>query len=103
MREPSNLREHGLMSYNRHRLRVIARTCLFIAVLGWASCVAQQLTGKWEGAYSESRRMIVFGIDFESETKGMLQILGQQIGVTATRGMEALRYAQVALIPRFSR
>jgi len=74
------------MSYNRHRLRVIARTCLFIAVLGCASCVAQQLTGKWEGAYSESRRMIVFGIDFESETKGMLQILGQQIGVTATRG-----------------
>ena len=56
-----------------------------LILLGCAPCFAQQLTGAWEGTYSESRRVIVFRIDFESETKGTLQILGKQIPITAMR------------------
>jgi hypothetical protein len=59
----------------------IALICIFLILPG--SCFAQRLTGKWEGTYSEARRVIVFRIDFESETKGMLQILGKQIPITA--------------------
>jgi hypothetical protein len=73
------------MFSNRYRLRVIALICVFIVSLAGVSCAAQQLTGKWEGTYPESRRVIVFGVDFDSETKGTLQILGQQMSVTATR------------------
>jgi hypothetical protein len=57
--------------------------CVFLILSG--SCFAQRLTGKWEGTYSESRRVIVFSIEFESETRGTLQILGKQIPVSAKR------------------
>jgi hypothetical protein len=55
--------------------------CMFPVLRG--SCLAQRLTGKWEGTYSESRRVIVFSITFDSETSGTLQILGKQIPITA--------------------
>jgi hypothetical protein len=54
------------------------------------ACLAQDLAGKWEGTYSESRRVIVFAIDFESETKGTLQILGRRIPILAMRSERSL-------------
>jgi hypothetical protein len=60
--------------------------CLVCALLIFpGSCFAQRLTGKWEGTYPESRRVVVFNIEFESETKGTLQILGKQIPITAKK------------------
>jgi len=56
-----------------------------VTLLSSAPCFAQQLTGAWEGTYSESRRVVVFGINFESETKDTLQTLGKQIPITAKR------------------
>jgi len=54
-----------------------------IVLLGCTPSVAQRLTGTWEGTYSESRRVIVFNMDFESEANGTLQILGKQIPIAA--------------------
>src|SRR6059058_4341165 len=55
--------------------RILASLICFFLIVP-ASCFAQQLTGKWEGPYSESRRVIVLSIDFQS---------GKQIPVTAKR------------------
>jgi hypothetical protein len=73
------------MTHSSCRLSASFLMCFLLILLGCAPCFAQQLTGAWEGTYSESRRMIVFSIDFESETKGTLQILGKQIPITAMR------------------
>src|SRR5256885_9985998 len=73
------------MAYDSCRLSVIFLARIFLISLGCVPCLAQELAGKWEGTYSESRRAIVFAIDFESETKGTLQILGRQIPVLAMR------------------
>ena len=73
------------MANNRCRLPVIFLIRVFLVSLGCVPCLAQELAGKWEGTYSESRRVIVFAIDFESETKGTLQILGRQIPILAMR------------------
>jgi hypothetical protein len=40
---------------------------------------------KREGTYSELRRVIVFSIEYQSETRGTLQILGKQIPLSAKR------------------
>jgi hypothetical protein len=73
------------MAYNTRRLSVIFLVQTALVSLGCVPCLAQDLAGKWEGTYSESRRVIVFAIDFESETKGTLQILGTQTPILAKR------------------
>jgi hypothetical protein len=73
------------MAYDTRRLSVIFLVQTALVSLGGVPCLAQDLAGKWEGTYSESRRVIVFAIDFESETKGTLQILGTQIPILAKR------------------
>jgi len=73
------------MTVNNFRLfRTIALWAL-ATLLSAAPCFAQRLTGAWEGTYSESRRVVVFGINFASETQGILQILGKEIPIIATR------------------
>ena len=67
------------------RLSISFPIRILLILLCSAPSIAQQLTGTWEGTYSESRRVIVFAMDFDSETKGTLQILGKQIPITAKR------------------
>ena len=73
------------MTVNNFRLFRTIALWVLATVLGPALCFAQRLTGAWEGTYSESRRVVVFGINFASETQGTLQILGKQLPITATR------------------
>jgi hypothetical protein len=70
---------------NNSRLSIPFIICILLIVLASVPSFAQQLAGAWEGSYSESRRVIVFGMDFESETKGTLRILGKEIPITAMR------------------
>jgi hypothetical protein len=67
------------------RLSATVSLRIFLTLIGCAPCFAQQLTGAWEGTYSESGRVVVFNIDVESETKGTLHILGKQLPITAMR------------------
>lgn len=76
------------MAHDSCRLSVIFLVRIFLVSLACVPCSAEELTGKWEGTYSESRRVVVFAIDFESETKGTLQILGRQIPVLAKRSKD---------------
>src|SRR6266480_4713986 len=74
------------MSCDSCRLSVIFFLVrIFLISLGCVPCLAQELAGKWEGTYSESRRVIVFAIDFDSETQGTMQILGRRIPILAMR------------------
>ena len=67
------------------RLSISFPIRILLILLCSAPSIAQQLTGTWEGTYSESRRVIVFAMDFDSETKGTLQILGKQIPIKVMR------------------